>query len=221
MQTKTNLKIDWATHEAAKFACENWHYSKCTPSGKTVKFGVWENGKFIGVVIFALGANAEIQKIHGKTAELARVALTKHITPVTRIVSICLKKLKGLCPGLEAVISYADLDRHTGTIYKAGNWLEECVVTNPWLMLHGAPIHPRTAFARYGTSSIAWLRANVDPKAEYIKDSKGKKRFVWFFDKRAGSKDNVASGFQSEEGGASPTPALQKKSVKKAELIHG
>ena len=43
------LKIDWATHKAAKYACENWHYSKCLPSGKTVKLGVWEDNNFIGI----------------------------------------------------------------------------------------------------------------------------------------------------------------------------
>ena len=220
MPMKTSLRIDWATHDAAKYACETWHYSKCLPSGKTVKCGVWEDDKFVGVVIFALGANGEINSMFGPTAELARVALSKHQVPVTKVLSVCLNKLKKLCPKLNAVISYADLDRHEGTIYKAGNWIEQCVVHNPWLRLHGKPIHPRTAFARYGTRSIGWLRANVDPKAEYIKDSKGKKRFVWFYDpvKRAGSKDNVASGFQSEEGGATPIPALQ---IKKAELLHG
>jgi hypothetical protein len=34
MPVKPELKIDWASHEAAKYACENWHYSKCLPAGK-------------------------------------------------------------------------------------------------------------------------------------------------------------------------------------------
>ena len=48
MSQKPTLKIDWASHEAAKFACVNWHYSKCLPIGKLVKVGVWEDSKYIG-----------------------------------------------------------------------------------------------------------------------------------------------------------------------------
>ena len=55
MQEKPKLKVDWATHEAAKHSCVNWHYSKCLPAGKLVKIGAWENSKFIGVVIFSRG----------------------------------------------------------------------------------------------------------------------------------------------------------------------
>lgn len=32
-----DLKVDWATHEAAKFSCENFHYSRSLPAGKSVK----------------------------------------------------------------------------------------------------------------------------------------------------------------------------------------
>ena len=34
LSQKANLKIDWATHEAAKYACTNWHYSKSVPINK-------------------------------------------------------------------------------------------------------------------------------------------------------------------------------------------
>jgi hypothetical protein len=54
---KADLRIDWATHEAAKYACVNWHYSKRVPCQlvKVVKIGVWEKGKFVGVALFLLG----------------------------------------------------------------------------------------------------------------------------------------------------------------------
>ena len=29
MSSKPVLRIDWATHEAARYACEKWHYSRC------------------------------------------------------------------------------------------------------------------------------------------------------------------------------------------------
>ncbi|WP_235617656.1 hypothetical protein [Brevibacillus brevis] len=51
-----NLKVDWATHGATRFACENFHFSRSLPAGKSVKVGAWENGQFIGDVIFSRGA---------------------------------------------------------------------------------------------------------------------------------------------------------------------
>lgn len=207
-EAKPKLLLDWATHEAAKYACEKWHYSKCMPAGKNVKVGVWENDQFIGVVIFAMGSNASICALHGKTAELARIALkVGHKTEVTRIMSIALKMLRKKCPNLNAVVSYADLDRHKGTIYVAGNWKLEHESACAWISIKGKKTHPRSINARYGTRSISWLRKHVDPNAHRV-ETAGKKRFVWKFSKRAGSKDNVAAPDQGAEGGVIPTPAL-------------
>ena len=79
MQTIPSLKLDWCSHKAAKFACENWHYSKCIPKSKLVKIGVWEDNKFIGVIIYGVGATSDLVKKYGldKTegCELERIAL--------------------------------------------------------------------------------------------------------------------------------------------------
>jgi hypothetical protein len=37
-----DLKVDFCSHEAAKYACEHWHYSRCVPASKLIKIGVWE-----------------------------------------------------------------------------------------------------------------------------------------------------------------------------------
>ena len=83
---KVDLKIDWATHEAAKYACKNWHYSGCMPVAKIVKIGIWEGGKFIGVVLFSKGTCGHLFNRFGldkkSGCELTRVALTTHKTPV-------------------------------------------------------------------------------------------------------------------------------------------
>ena len=87
MSSKLVLKIDWATHEAAKYACENWHYSGCIPSSlqKRYAIGLWEDNDFKGVIIFGHGANPSIGKPYDLTInefiELTRVALKKHHTP--------------------------------------------------------------------------------------------------------------------------------------------
>jgi hypothetical protein len=125
---KSDLRVDWATHEAAKYACENWHYSKSLPVGKMVKIGAWEESKFIGVVIFAWGMNRNLGSPYGlgisECCELVRVALTKHKTPVSRIVKIALLFLKSKSPGLRMIVSFADPEQgHSGGIYQAGNWV--------------------------------------------------------------------------------------------------
>lgn len=123
-----NLKIDWATHESARFACEQFHYSKCLPCGKLVKIGAWENGKFIGVVLFSRGANYNMSKQYGldqnECVELTRIALTNHVTPVSKIASIAVRFLKKQSPGIKLIVSYADSDQgHHGGIYQAMNWI--------------------------------------------------------------------------------------------------
>ena len=128
MQDKVNLKIAWASHEAAKYACLNWHYSKCLPVGKLVKIGAWENDKFIGVVIFGRGANKSLGEPYKldqtECCELVRIALTNHKTPVSRIMSIAIKLLKNIHKQLKLVISFADSEQnHHGGIYQATNWV--------------------------------------------------------------------------------------------------
>src|ERR1035437_9008280 len=121
------LKVDWCDHAAAKYAVTNWHYSKSMPAGKIIKIGAWENGIFVGCVLFSHGSNRHIGTAYGCTelqcCELVRVALTTHATPVTRIIAIALKMLSKQSPGLRLVISYADCDQnHHGGIYAGGGW---------------------------------------------------------------------------------------------------
>ena len=92
-----------------------------------VTLGCWEEGNFIGAVIFAWGANCNMAKHQGlkmtEAAELVRVALRDHKTPVSRILSICIKMLKRQSPGLKLLLSYADpCHGHVGGIYQASGW---------------------------------------------------------------------------------------------------
>ena len=122
------LKCAWASHEAAKWACEHWHYSKCLPAGKLFKVGAWEDGRYIGVVIFSRGATQNIGKPYGleqtECVELTRIALRDHRHFVSEIMMQALRKLKETNPGLRLVVSYADpAQGHNGGIYQATNWV--------------------------------------------------------------------------------------------------
>lgn len=125
---KPVLKIDWASHEAAKFACVNWHYSKCLPIGKLVKVGAWEDDKYIGCIIYSRGTAKDLGTKYGLTqaecVELTRVALTAHNAPVSKMLALSLKFLKRSNPKIKLVVSFAARsENHHGGIYQATNWI--------------------------------------------------------------------------------------------------
>jgi hypothetical protein len=207
---KPVLKIDWATHEAAKYAVENWHYSESMPAGKLVKVGAWENGKFIGVVLFGRGANNNIGKPYGlnqtATCELVRIALTKHLTPVSKITAIAIRFLKANSPGLRLIISYADpLHGHHGGIYQAGNWIY-CGTSQAQqgAMHNGKIMHKRTANSLFGTikgmqkSPIMWKHKYLMPL-----DNEMREKILPLakpYPKRAQSIENDAPGIPAGGG---------------------
>jgi hypothetical protein len=111
---------------------------------------VWEDDRFIGVVIFSRGPSPYIGDLFGlsqiQVCELTRVALREHATPVTRIVAIALKLLRRSNPGLKLVVSYADPERnHRGGIYQGGNWIFiGTSIPVPYFQIAGKIIHNRT-----------------------------------------------------------------------------
>jgi len=231
MSSKPVLRLDWCTHEAAKYAVEKWHYSQRMPKSKLAKIGVWEDGKFIGTVLYGVGATPELCKPYNLTnlqvCELVRVALTTHVTPVSRIIAVSLKILKRDMPGLRLVVSFADTNQgHHGGIYQAGGWLYAGESMGRVIVTNGVAEHPRTLGLRYGVGgqSLSWLRKNVDPKAEVV-NTPPKYRYLMPLDDdmrrkiaplrkpypkrtRAGSDTLDTPAFQAGEGGSLPTPAL-------------
>jgi len=231
--TKPELRLDWCSHDAARYAVEHWHYSRSMPAGKTVKVGVWEGGRFVGAVVFSLGSNRHLGREFGlgpfQCCELTRVALDRHETPVSRILRIALSMLKKQSPRLKAVVSYADCDRdHHGGIYAAAGWTYIGKVQlnggTPKFRVRGVVMHGRSIHSRWGRGAqrLEWLRSHLDPHAEKV-FTLGKFKYVWSFD------DDVRKlvlpmakpypkGVRSAEsgtaaptarGGANPTRTLQ------------
>jgi hypothetical protein len=154
MSSRPELKIDWATYEAAKYAVEHWHYSRTLSSSRNAYIGAWENEKFIGVVVFGLGSGGAtngtrygLARSH-EMAELTRIALSKHETPVSRVVKIAIQFIKRQSPGLRMIISMADpAHGHHGGIYQAGNWIYtgETDSDYQYQLPDGRYVHHRTA----------------------------------------------------------------------------
>jgi hypothetical protein len=171
--SKSDLKIDWASHAAAKYACENWHYSQCLPVGKLVKVGAWENEKFIGVVLFGRGAGANISKPYNLTqeecCELVRIALTNHKSTVSRIMSLSIKFLKKQSSGMRLIVSYADpWQGHNGGIYQAGNWIYKGS-SSPQadLIVEGKTYHKKSANMKFGSASPFEIKKKYGLNAEW------------------------------------------------------
>lgn len=92
-----------------------------------IRVGVWEDRRFVGVVMFGRGASAKVGLTWGipqsELCVLTRVALRDHRTPVSRIVRIALRILRSVNPGIRLVVSYADpAQGHHGGIYQAMGW---------------------------------------------------------------------------------------------------
>jgi hypothetical protein len=227
MQEKPNLKIDWATHEAAKYACENWHYSKCLPVGKLVKVGAWENNKFIGVVLFARGANHNMSKPYDlgqdECVELARIALNKHSTPVSKIMMLAVNFLKKSNSGIKLIVSYADLDMgHHGGIYQATNWIYEGLFNKnarQGFLINGKVRHNKSVHSLGVKQNIEAVRNLLDKNAVEV-FTNGKHKYLFPLDDEIKNKvkhlskpypkrvTKAPSEFPSDSGGAVPTHTL-------------
>lgn len=220
---KPTLKIDWATHDAARYACENWHYSKTIPSGKMNRFGVWEDGNFIGVVLYGRPAFPSIGKPFGldqtKIVELVRVALKMHKNKVSKIIAITLRLLKKHNPNLKMVVSFADKGQgHHGGIYQATNWIYVGEGgAQVQYKLDGQIIHQRTLVHRFGvkfSKNSRIKKYTPEKKHKYLMplddDMKNKlKPLQKPYPKCVSSADSGTLGSQPRGGGAIPTDTLQ------------
>lgn len=178
---KTSLKIDWISFSDAEKACKRWHYSKRISRAKNACFGVWENKEFKGAIVFGCGSgNSTNGKQYGlatafQMAELTRVALRQHIAPVSQMLAICIRLIKKRYPALQLLVSFADCaQNHYGGIYQASGWIYVGTIesNNSNYMVKGKKIPARTLYERYGPGgqSIPWLRTNVDPNAQRLKE---------------------------------------------------
>jgi hypothetical protein len=230
--SKCDLKVDWATYKAAKYACEHWHYSGKMPVNKTARLGVWENDKYIGCVVFSCGSAGvgNIAKTFGLksccVAELSRVALTHHKSYVTRIIKLTLRLLRRSQNNLRLVVSYADPEqKHEGKIYQAGNWMYvgRSAKDKAYIDRNGRRWHSRSV-SNTGFKIHCGIKTRcpkpsdmqeviVEPKYKYLMplDSEMRKRILPLskpYPKRAGGDTTDTPADQAGEGGSTPTPAL-------------
>lgn len=223
-ENKPKLHIDWASHKAAKYACEHWHYSGTIPKAKLVKIGAWENGVFIGVVIFSYGATSNLVKPYGlnmnEGCELTRVALRPHHSFVSQILARSIKLLKSADPGLRIIVSFADTNEgHHGGIYQATNWVYTGLTQGCYFYMDkkGKLWHPRNVSENL---SLSGKMVKPSECKKIWKD--GKHRYLMPLDKemrrrieplarpypRPVSVTGNTPGAQPGDGGSIPTAGL-------------
>lgn len=156
----------------------------------------------------------------------------------SRAIGICLRAIKKRYPNIEWVVSFADgCQCGDGTIYRASGFVLTAIKKNVDLLKlqSGGVVSSQTL---NHTTGIGGRLGSSIAKSNGAKPLVGYQfRYVYFLNKEArkrltvpeipfsriaeigasmylgkcvGSKDIVAPGFQSGEGGANPTPTLQK-----------
>lgn len=200
-----DVELAYATHDQIRRAMA-WHYSHCLPTGKLVGIGAWEDGRFVGVVLFSRGASPWLGKRWNlkqtELCELTRVALRAHRAPTSSIVAGALRMLRESNPGLRLVISFADPhEGHHGGLYQATNWIYtgqsgrtiECLVDGRWQHVRGS-YHKlrdsglleeyRAASAAMGRDAPVGIYATAQ-ESGHMRITEGKYRYVYPLDRGA------------------------------------
>lgn len=209
-----------------------YHYSKRMPTPPYVFLGIWEDGSFIGAVIFSRGnAPTMHRQFHVspfEVLELTRVALRAHSAPVSRIVSRAVAQLRKMQPNLRVLISFADpREGHHGGIYQAMGWtyLGTSGKQKAWLSPDGQLLHSRVVTQsgmvyHFWRKKPAWKSSECTPvmlpgKFRYALGlDKAMREFLIAraqpYPKRAPVVQTTEhSATSGEVGGSNPTPALQ------------
>lgn len=217
MSSKSSLRLDWCSHAAAKYAVEHWHYSGTLSSAKNAYVGVWETGRFIGAVVFGIGAGAVTNGTrYGlartcEMAELTRVALTSHQSPVTRIITIAARMLKKQSPGLRLLISMADpREGHHGGIYQGAGWIYTGHTASDYeYFMDGAWRHHRTVTSK--RTLVGLPRRKTPPKHRYLLplDEEIRARILPLSQPYPKRPKDQEPGVQPGLGGETPTRPLQ------------
>lgn len=219
---RPDLRLDWCSHEAARYACERWHYSGTIPTNRTNQLGVWEDGSFRGSILFSLSATPSLGSPYGlnmfEVCELARVALRSHVNAVSRMITIAVRLVSQRNSRTRLIVSFADpMHDHHGGIYQAAGWIYSGTTdaSSIWKMPDGRLIDPRR-FNGHGFNAPKRV-----PRSAQLLQTPGKHRYLLPLD--AEMRDRIAplaqpypkrvkqatDGHHPVGGGAAPTHTLQ------------
>lgn len=139
---------------AAQTLVREHHYTHRPPRVAQCVTTVHDGGACVAACMF----NTSPTQFLIKTIELVRLVRVPDCTfPLSKLVAIASREAARKC-GL--LISYADLrEGHHGGIYQACSWNYGGEIRTSGVVIDGVEFHRRTLNDRFGTSSIAKLRA--------------------------------------------------------------
>ena len=165
-----NLKVSYASKDATKYAISRWHYRGKIPPGPYISYSVYEDGKFIGVVLFGNSAAPALSKRYNlnrnEVCELSRIALDKHKTHVSKIVKIAINQ------------------GHKGTLYKACNFIyigDTGSPSNVLYFINGSniPVHCRTHATINEEAKKRSTQVKIKPKQIYVFPLENRKKYLY------------------------------------------
>lgn len=242
-----NIIIKSIDSASAKKVIQKFHYSGKTTQNSQIHFGVFLDGILHGALQFGpsidkrrMAENLGVK--FNETLELNRMAFSDFLpkNSESRALGVCLRILKKTYPHLKIIVSFADACQcGDGTIYRASGFKLHSFKKNSSLLknIDGSVVAKKaldnkiTSDGKYLSNTLG-LKPLEGYQMKYLyffnKDLENKFKFIDFKDipdnvkmykgiKRASSKDIVASGDQSEEGGETPTDALQQLGVTRNE----
>jgi hypothetical protein len=236
MFTARDIVIKVIDSKSSRSIVEKYHYSKKCTQNSQIHFGVFLNDKLEGALQFgpSIDKRRMAQNLgigFNDSLELNRMALSDRCpkNSESRALGICPRMIRKKYPHIKIIISFADACQcGDGTIYKASGFklIEIKKNTSLRLMPNGQIVADKT------------FNNKVDRKINGIslretKPLRGfQMKYLYFFDKELEKKfkfidfnkipnevkmykgvkrsehENNASGFQPEEGGATPTATL-------------
>lgn len=175
MSIKDKYKVESINKEQIKEWCLYKHYAHKMPSVVQYAFGCFENKILIGVAVFGLAGNSNLNELNGiPIIELTRLILNddKEKNTTSYFVSQCLKML----PHKGFVISFADANQHhNGYIYQATNWIYTGESAAAEVYTNGnIEMHSKTFSDKYGrrdkafAESIGFWVEKKQPKHRYF-----------------------------------------------------
>ena len=129
--TSTDTQVEECRAQVACMLNELWHsrlpqihWSNVVRNTHYVCYVIKNKDVLIGVGIWSSPVAQNRMKDGKAVLELRRLAIanTAPQNTATKSISMMIKKIKEKFPDIRKLVSYQDVDVHSGTIYKAGNW---------------------------------------------------------------------------------------------------
>jgi hypothetical protein len=163
------------------------HYLHSMPAVTRQCFGVYLDDSLEGAVVFTSGPRHGYKLLQAAKPQdvsvLARLWLSDALprNSESRVIGFVLRFLRR-STDWKLLLSYADpAAGHSGTIYQATGWkyLGQ-TAADSYISLEGELIHPRTVYTRFGSNSLAHLRATGIPAMR--QSAPGKHRYIYVLD---------------------------------------